>query len=461
MYDLIVIGAGPGGYVAAIRAAQLGMSVLLIEKDQTGGTCLNRGCIPTKAYYENARVLQSIQHGQDFGVQVSGYTFDMNSAFQRKQQIVKQMVSGVERLLKANKVKTIIGTAALKDVHTVQVLGQEYSATRIMIATGSQPAVLPIAGSDDPRLITSDQALDLTEVPARLAVIGGGVIGLEFACIFNRFGSQVTIFESLASILNQLDRDIVKRMQVFLKRQGINVHTSVQVERLEGTDQGLTVHALSSKGEINVQADLVLQAGGRRACTDGLNLDSLGITTDQRGFIVVDEGYQTNVKGVYAIGDVIGGSMLAHVASEEGIAAVEGMAGQRSSVQYQAVPSAIFTFPEIAVVGLTEEEAKNSGVVPVVGKFSFAANGKAVTMGETDGLVKVIADQDKRIIGMHIIGPHASDLILEGTLAVSQKLTLPALHSVVHAHPTLGEAIKEAVLDAEGLAIHLDPPRKG
>jgi dihydrolipoamide dehydrogenase len=230
---------------------------------------------------------------------------------------------------------------------------------------------------------------------------------------------------------------------------------------VQGADQGLTVHALSSKGEINVQADLVLQAGGRRACTDALNLDSLGITTDQRGFIVVDEEYQTSVKGVYAIGDVIGGSMLAHVASEEGIAAVEGMVGQPGSVQYRAVPSTIFTFPEIAVVGLTEEEAQNSGIVPLVGKFSFAANGKAVTMGETDGLVKVIADQDKRIIGMHIIGPHASDLILEGTLAVSQQLTLPAMRSIVHAHPTLGEAIKEAVQEAEGLAIHLDPPRKG
>lgn len=461
MYDLIVIGAGPGGYVAAIRAAQLGMSVLLIEKDQIGGTCLNRGCIPTKAYYENARVLQNIQQGQDFGVQVTGFSFDMNAAFQRKQQIVKQMVFGIERLLKANKVEILRGTAVLKDAHTVQVLGEEYSAVRIMIATGSQPTILPIAGSDDPRLITSDQALDLTEVPPRLAVIGGGVIGLEFACIFNKFGSQVTVFESQASILHQLDREIVKRMQVFLKRQRINVHTSVQIERLEGTDQGLTVHALSSKGEISVQADLVLQAGGRRACTDGLNLASLGITTDQSGFIVVDEQFQTNVEGVYAIGDVIGGPMLAHVASEEGIAAVEGMAGQSSSVQYRAVPSTIFTFPEIAVVGLTEEEAKNSGIVPLVGKFSFAANGKAVTMSETDGLVKVISDQDKRIIGMHVIGPHASDLILEGTLAVSQQLTLPAMRSIVHAHPTLGEAIKEAALEAEGLAIHLDPPRKG
>lgn len=461
MYDLIVIGAGPGGYVAAIRAAQLGMSVLLIEKDQVGGNCLNRGCIPTKAYYENARVLHNVQNGQEFGIQVQGYSFDMKAAFQRKQQVVQQLVAGVERLLKANKVEIIRGQASLKDSHTVLAQGQEYTAQRIIIAVGSKPAALPIAGNDDPRLLTSDQALDLTEIPSRLAVIGGGVIGLEFACIFKTFGSQVTVFESQASILNQLDREIVKRMQVFLKRQGINVHTSVQIERLESNNEGLTVQGHSPKGEISVEADVVLQAGGRRPCSQGLNLDGAGIDTDQHGFIVVDKEYQTNVEGVYAIGDVIGGPMLAHVASEEGIAAVEHIAGHhRGSVQYHAVPSTIFTFPEIAAVGLTEEEAKNRGIVPLIGKFSFAANGKAMAMGETDGIVKVIADENKQIIGMHIIGPHASDLILEGALAVSQKVTLPAMGDVIHAHPTLGESIKEALLDAQGQAIHLAPPRK-
>jgi dihydrolipoamide dehydrogenase len=461
MNDLIVIGAGPGGYVAAIRAAQLGMSVLLIEKDQVGGTCLNRGCIPTKAYYENARVLRNVQQGQEFGIQVQGYSFDMKAAFQRKQQVVNQLVAGVERLLKANKVEVIRGQAHLKDSHTVWAGGQDYTAERILIATGSEPAALPIAGSDDPRVLTSDQALDLTEIPSRLAVIGGGVIGLEFACIFKTFGSQVTVFESQSSILHQLDREIVKRMQVFLKRQGINVYTSVEIERLENTGEGLTVQGLSPKGEVNVEADVILQAGGRRPCTQGLKLPDLGIETDQQGFIVVNDEYQTNVEGIYAIGDVIGGPMLAHVASEEGIAAVEHMAGHHpSSVQYHAVPSTIFTFPEIAAVGLTEEEAKNRGINPYIGKFSFAANGKAMAMGETDGIVKVIADENQHIIGMHIIGPHASDLILEGALAVSQKVTLPAMKDVIHAHPTLGEAIKEASLDAEGQAIHLAPSRK-
>lgn len=461
MYDLIVIGAGPGGYVAAIRAAQLGLSVLLVEKDQVGGTCLNRGCIPTKAYYENARVLHSVQQGKEFGIQVSGCSLDMNAVYERKQQVVGRLVAGVEQLLKAHKVEVIKGQASLKDANTVEVQGQEHTAERILIATGSKPAALPIAGSDDPRFLTSDQVLDLTQMPSRLAVIGGGVIGLEFACIFKAFGSQVTVFESQASILNQLDKEIVKRMQVFLKRQGINVYTSVQIEKLEATGSGLIVQGSSPKGELSIEADVVLQAGGRRPCTQGLNLEGLGIETDQHGFILVDEEYQTNVEGIYAIGDVIGGPMLAHVASEEGIAAVEYMAGHhRSPIQYHAVPSAIFTFPEVAAVGLTEEEAKDQGITPHIGKFSFAANGKALAMGETDGLVKIIADENLQIIGMHIIGPHASDLILEGALAVSQKITLPAMNDVIHAHPTLGEAIKEAVLDAQGQAVHLAPPRR-
>jgi len=460
MHDLIVIGAGPGGYVAAIRAAQLGMSVLLVEKDRVGGTCLNRGCIPTKAYYENACTLRSIQHSQQFGIQVQGFSFDMQVAWQRKEQVVKQLVSGVEQLLKANQVEVVRGSASLVDARTVRVGDEQFSAQRILIATGSQPAVLPIAGNDDPRFVTSDQILDIQEVPPRLAIIGGGVIGLEFACIFNAFGSQVTVLEAQPTVLSQVDREIVKRLQVFLKRQGIAVHTSVQVKRLAGSSQGLSVHAESAKGELSVEADLVLQAGGRRPCTAGLNLDRLGISVDQRGFILVDENYQTSIPGIFAIGDVIGGSMLAHVASEEGIAAVDRMAGHDSTVAYHAIPSAIFTFPEIAAVGLSEEEAREQGIVPLIGKFNFAANGKALAMGETDGIVKVIANQDKQIIGMHVVGPHASDLILEGTVAVSQKLTLPEMHSVIHAHPTLGEAIKEALLDAEGQAIHAAPPRK-
>lgn len=460
MHDLIVIGAGPGGYVAAIRAAQLGMSVLLIEKDRVGGTCLNRGCIPTKAYYENARFLRQVQHSQEFAVQMQGYSFDMQAAWQRKEQVVNQLVSGVVQLLKAHRVDTVTGPAAFIDAHTIRVGDKQYSAPHVLIATGSQPAVLSIAGSDDPRLITSDQALDLTEIPSRLVIIGGGVIGLEFACIFNTFGSQVTVLEAQPTILSQLDREIVKRMQVFLKRQGIAVHTSVQVEKMAGTSSGLSVYAQSAKGELTLEADLVLQAGGRRPCTADLNLDELGIAIDERGFILVNEDYQTNVPGVFAIGDVIGGSMLAHVASEEGIAAVEKIAGHKSAVAYHAVPSTIFTFPEIAAVGLTEEEAKNRGIVPLIGKFSFGANGKALTMGETDGIVKVIANQDKEIIGVHIIGPHASDLILEGTLAVSERLTLSAMRAVIHAHPTLGEALQEALLDAEGQAIHAAPSHK-
>lgn len=460
MFDLIIIGAGPGGYVAAIRAAQLGMSVLLAEKDQVGGTCLNRGCIPTKAYYQNARALYNVQHCQEFGIKVNAFSFDMMAAYQRKEQVVSQLVAGVEQLLKAYRVEVVTGEASFINPHTIRVGEQEYSAQRILIASGSQPVQLPITGADDPRFMTSDEILELTEVPPRLAVIGGGVIGLEFAGIFNTFGSQVTVFESQASILNLLDREIAKRMNVYLKRQGITVYNSVRVERLESTSAGLKVHATGTSGDIILEADIVLQAGGRKPCTGILNLDALGIAVDQHGFIKVDENYQTNISGIYAIGDVIGGQMLAHVASEEGIAAVEQMMGHSAYVPYHAVPSTIFTHPEIATVGVSEEAARTQGINPTIGKFSFSANGKALTMGETDGLVKVIADEQGRVIGMHVIGPHASDLILEGTLAVSQGLSLKSIRDTIHAHPTLGEAVKEAVLDTAGEAIHLAPVRR-
>lgn len=460
MYDLVIIGAGPGGYVAAIRAAQLGLSVAVMEKNRPGGTCLNRGCIPTKAYYQNARLLRDLHRSHLFGIETARYTFDMAQAHQRKQQVVQQLASGVEQLLKAYKVQVVSGEACLQDTRSVRVGEQTIAAGRILIASGSLPRLLPIQGAGHSRIMTSDEALEMTEIPPRLAVIGGGVIGLEFACIFRTFGSEVTVFESQSTILPLLDREITKRMALFLKRQGIAVHTSVVVHRFAEGASGMSVHASGPRGEVTVEADCVLQAGGRKPCTGGLKLEQLGIRTDPHGFIKVDEHYETSAAGVYAIGDVIGGQMLAHVASEEGIAAVEHMAGRSVHVPYHAVPSTLFTFPEIATVGISEEEARASGLDVRIGRFSFAANGKALTMGETDGLVKVIADRQGTLMGVHIIGPHASDLIAEAAVAVSNRLQLKTVLETIHAHPTLAEAFKEAVLDVTDEAIHLAPVRK-
>ena len=459
MKDLIIIGGGPGGYVAAIRARQLGMSVVLIEKDAYGGTCLNRGCIPTKSYYQNAVVLKSIMSSHEFNVQVDNLSFDMAGARQRKNGIVHKLVSGVEKLLQVNGVVRIKGTATLRDRNTVLVNGEEMQARNILIATGSIPASLPIPGIELRGVMNSDKLLDLDKVPERLAIIGGGVVGLEFACIFNAFGSKVTVLEYMPELLYNMDHELGKRLRVFLKKQKIIVHTSAAVEKIEALEECWQLTAAGKKGLVKTQADAILVAGGRKACTTGLMLDTLGIATDGNGFIKVDSHFATNMEGIYAIGDVIGGAMLAHVASEEGIAAVENMAGIDTVVHYDAVPACVFTIPEIASVGLSEEAAKSKGIDFRSGKFQFAANGKALALGEPDGMVKVLADQEDVIIGMHIIGPHASDLIMEGTMMVRNRMKISDIIGTIHPHPTLNEAIMEAVLDIHGRAIHLAPPR--
>lgn len=459
MRDLIVIGGGPGGYVAAIRAAQLGMRVTLIEKDELGGTCLNRGCIPTKAYYQNASVLRTLEHLGQFNVSGGPWQFDLPGAHQRKQSIVQNLVQGIAGLLKANDVEVIKGVASLASPTQVLVGEQRLDATRILLATGSVTARPPIPGLDLPGVVTSDEILELQTIPPRLAVIGGGVIGLEFAGIFQTFGSQVTVIEYQPELLGATDREISKRMKVYLKKQGITVLTGAAVQSIAQTTEGLLLQVTTAKAEQTVAADNVLAATGRKACNQCLNLDEVGVAMDQRGLVTVDANYQTSVPGIYAIGDLVGRKMLAHVASEEGRVAVERMAGLASEVPYYAVPSVIFTFPEIATVGLTEEEAKQAGTPYRVGKFQFAANSKAVAMGETDGLVKVIADQADTIVGVHILGPHAADLIQAASLMVKQRLKLEDVATTIHPHPTLGEALLEAVLDVDRRAIHLLPRR--
>lgn len=458
MIDLLIIGGGPGGYVAAIRARQLGMTVTLVEQAALGGTCLNRGCIPTKAYYKNAEVLRTISRLEEYNVQAGAVQFSMSGAQQRKNEIVNKLVSGIESLLQANGVEIIRAQARIHDAATVIAGGQEIKCRRILIASGSQSADLSIVGMNLPGVLKSEELLEIDQVPEHLLVIGGGVIGLEFACIFNSFGSKVTVYEYAPNILGSLDSELTKRMNVFLKRQGIDVHTAVQVEGIEACNGKLLVTSQGKKGSLQSEANLVLVAAGRRAATQGLELEQLGVNT-QQGFIRVDENFETSVKGIFAIGDVIGEPMLAHIASEEGITAVERMAEMDSTVHYHAVPACIFTFPEIATVGLSEDQARQQGINYRIGKFQFAANGKAMTMGETDGLVKVIADQDDTIIGVHILGAHASDLILEATLMVKNKMKLDEVKGTIHPHPTLGESLQEAIADVKGESIHLLPKR--
>lgn len=460
MKDLVIIGGGPGGYVAAIRARQLGLDVTLIEKDAVGGTCLNRGCIPTKAYYRNAEIMHDLSRAAEFNLSVEGLKFNMEQARERKDRIVKNLVKGVEKLLADHRVEVLKADARLTAPDTVAVSGQEIKTRNILLATGSIPASLPLPGAELDGVVDSTALLEINKVPPRLAIIGGGVIGLEYACIFNAFGSQVTVIEYLPAILGLLDGEIGKRMGVFLKKQGITVHTGTALEKIEKNGNELVLTANGKKGDLSIAADLVLLAAGRRPWTAGLELEALGIATDAHGFIKVDGNFATNVPGIYAIGDVIGGLMLAHVASEEGIAAVENIAGHKGQVHYHAVPSCIFTFPEIATVGLSEEECVNKGINYRIGKFNFAANGKAMTLGQTDGLVKVIADENDVIRGVHILGPHASDLILEGTILVQEGIKASDFAGTIHAHPTLGEALMEAVLDVNGQAIHLSPRKR-
>jgi len=446
--------------VAAIRARQLGMTVALIEKEALGGTCLNKGCIPTKAYYKNAEMLRSLPGMNEFGIGgVSDWNFDLEAAKLRKEKVVRNLVSGVGDLLKGNGVEIIRGRASIESPGKVWADGQRLEGKRILIASGSVNGELPIPGNDLPGVLSSDDILNLSEVPSRLLIIGGGVIGMEFACIFRAFGSEVTVLEAAPNILGRLDAELVKRMNVYLKRQGIQIHTDVMVREIVQAEDILQVRGAGKKGEILADADMVLLATGRRPYTSWIDLDKLGIKTD-KGFIIADDSFATSAPGIYAIGDVISGPMLAHLASREGVVAVERMAGMDSRLDYNAVPSCIFTFPEIATVGISEDEARARGINCRIGKSQLAANGKAMTMGEKDGFVKVIADEENRIIGFHIIAPHASDLILEATLMVKEGLHTHQILSTVHPHPTLGEALQEAVMDIHKEAIHLMPARR-
>ncbi len=461
--DIIVIGGGPGGYVAAIRAAQLGAKVCVIEKDKLGGTCLNRGCIPTKALYRNAEILNTLRNIDEFGISINGFDIDIEKIHCRKQCIIDQLVGGVAQLLKANNVEVINGTAGFRDKNTIEITAEdgsikELSADNIIIATGSAPAIPPIEGADAEGIYTSEDILNFDSIPNSLAVIGGGVIGMELAGVFNAMGTKVSVIEFMPNILGPTDSDITKRLTVALKKKGIDINLSTKVTKIEKCSDGYIVYGEGKKGELKIEAEKVLISAGRTPVVKGLNLDGIGIDFDKKG-IKVDLNFETNVKGIYAVGDVNGKIMLAHAASHQGILAAEKIMGIDSAALSHVVPSCIFVFPEVASVGITEDEAKREGLSYKVSKFMFGANGKALALGEGEGFIKVIAVEDA-IVGVHIMGPHASDLIHEGTLAIANNMKIDQIKSTIHAHPTLSEAFTEAVMGLKGEAIHLAPKLK-
>jgi dihydrolipoamide dehydrogenase len=457
-FDVVVIGGGPGGYVAALRAAQLGAKTAIVEKDRLGGTCLVRGCIPTKALLQSAELYTLAKSGAPFGVTVDKLGFDWPIAQKRKAAVVDQLVKGVEGLLKAGGVTTLRGSASLAGKGVVDVSGDRVQAKDIIIATGSAIARIPLKGAE--LTIDSDQILELKNVPRRLAVIGGGVVGMEFAAMFAALGSKVSVFEMLPQVLPMVDADLVALYVKHLTGMGGEIHTNAMVEEVAKNKGALQVRFSSGGEGGSFDADQVLLAVGRVPYTQGLEAEKAGVKLE-RGRVVVDEHLHTNADGVWAIGDVIGGIMLAHVASYEGVCAVENIVGNANRIpDYHAAPNCIYTEPEIAHVGLGEKDAKDQGFDVKIGRFPFAAAGRALTLGQTEGFVKVIADASSgKLLGAHIIGPRATDLIAAAALAIQNGLTLEQIDLTIHAHPTLPESLMEAALAAQGRAIHIPNKR--
>ncbi len=465
--NIAVIGAGPGGYVAAIRGAQLGANIYLIEDREVGGTCLNRGCIPTKTYFRNAEIMRTLRQSQDFGITVDNYSLDGKALQDRKTTIVNQLVKGIEQLIRSySNIEFIPGRASIKDKNTVLVKlkdgeTREIAVDNIVIATGSEPTMTETKGVELEGVITSDDLLEMEEIPETLIVIGGGVIGLEFASIYQELGSQVILLAS--RILKNVDMEITRRLPMFFKKQGMETYVDIRAKEIikEGDKLRVVARYKKKDKEIEVVGDKVLIASGRGPVTEGLNLDNIGVEYDHKG-VKVDKNFETTVEGIYAIGDVNSvGIQLAHVASSQGIYVMEKIMGLKPSVNLDVYPDCVFTLPEVAFVGLKEEKLKEQNIDYNVSKFMFAANGKALTLGEGEGFIKVFSSKDdNKILGVTILGPHANDLIHEGALAISNDLDVESIAKTIHAHPTLSEAFMEAVHGLDGQAIHIAPPRK-
>ena len=464
---IIIIGAGPGGYETALLAAKRGVEVVLVESAHVGGTCLNEGCIPTKTFCKNAEVLDSLREGETFGLTDLTYGFDFSKVIDRKNAVVEQLRGGVEGLLNNKLITLVRGKASFKDAHTVTVTpgatpvtiekSVEYSADHIIIATGSVSSSLPIPGADLPGILTSREILDIEKVPSSLCVIGGGVIGLEFASIFRSFGCEVTVLEYCKDILPRFDTDLAKRLKQSLSKRGISVETQAQVTSITECDADAYTVSYTRKGkEETVTAEKVLMAVGRRANVASLNLDDIGLEYTQRGIVTDERTMQTNIPHIYAVGDINGRMMLAHAATFQGIVALDHIMGVENQIDLSVMPAAVFTSPEAASVGLTEDECKERGIPVKCLKSFFRANGKAVTMGETDGFCKVVVAaepkegaqspyQPGRVLGCHLYGPHSSDIVQEACAMISRKATLEEFQSVIHTHPTLTEVLQSAI----------------
>lgn len=438
MFDIIIIGAGPGGYEMAAEAAQHGLKVALVERDHLGGTCLNRGCIPTKALCRNAEVVDLLKNADEFGITIDGMYVNYARAVERKDAVVNQLREGIALLLNQPQVSIFQGEASIVDAHTVAVGDEKLEARHIVIATGSAPKALPINGAE--YALNSDQMLSLTSLPKSLCVIGGGVIGMEFAGIFSHYGVEVSVVEFCKEILPPFDKDVAKRLRTAMGKRGVDIKVGAAVKAIAKSGDGFKVTYEAKGKEASIKCEAVLMAVGRRPVVPE-GAEAIGIKVNNRG-IEVDENMQTSVPGVYAIGDVNGLCMLAHAASAQGMRALHAIEGKTDATNLSIVPSAVFTSPEMAMVGLTEEQCKAQELDVTVKKGFFRANGKALAMGETEGLVKMIVDNaSRRIVGCHICGAHAADLIQEVVMAMNADATVDVLTSSIHGHPTLSEVI--------------------
>lgn len=462
-FDVAIIGSGPGGYVCAIRCAQLGFKTALIEKyDSLGGTCLNVGCIPSKALLDSSEHYHQAAHDfKEHGIELKDLKVNFQQMIERKRGVVEQTVAGIDFLMKKNKITVFTGMGSFKDKNTIRIDGkkkEEIQADKIVIATGSKPASLPFIEIDKKRVITSTEALELDKLPKSMIVIGGGVIGLELGSVYARLGTKVSVIEYMDKIIPTMDGDMSKELMKSMKKLGVEFYLSHKVKEVKAAASKVTVKADDKKGEeVSFDAEYCLVSVGRRAYTDGLGLENAGLKTDDRGRVEVNEHLQTSVSHIYAIGDVVRGAMLAHKAEEEGMFVAEVMKGEKPHIDYNLIPNVVYTWPEVAGVGKTEEQLKEEKVAYKKGSFPFKASGRARASMDTDGLVKVLADKESdEILGIHICGPRAADMIAEGVVAMEYRATSEDISRMSHAHPTFTEALKEAALAAtDNRALHI------
>ncbi len=464
-YDVVIIGSGPGGYVAAIRCAQLGLKTAIIEKYSTlGGTCLNVGCIPSKALLDSSHHYDdAVKHFEEHGIDIPGeIKVNLEQMMKRKSAVVQQTCDGVKFLMDKNKVDVFEGVGSFKDATHINIDKTEgenetIEAKNVIIATGSKPSTLPFIKIDKERIITSTEALKLKEIPKKLVVIGGGVIGLELGQVYSRLGSEVTVVEYMDRIIPTMDSALSRELNKVLKKQGMNINVSHKVKSVERNGDQVIVKADDKKGnEVEFTADYCLVSVGRRPFTDGLNADAAGVEIGERGMISVNDHLQTNVKNIYAIGDVVRGAMLAHKAEEEGTMVAELIAGQKPHIDYNLIPGVVYTWPEVAAVGKTEEELKEAGVDYKEGKFPMRALGRSRASGDTDGLVKILTDaKTDEVLGVHMIGARVADLITEAVTAMEFRASAEDIARMSHAHPTYAEAVKEAAMAANDRAMHI------